>query len=312
MKKSGSANRFEREFSQTMQNVEGVLGKVSKPRKVERDIAARTGLPSLDVALGGGLPSGLVEIFGGMSSGKTAMVAAVISQAQRDGMEVAYAPTETQEGPYLERCGVKLSHLAVIIGRSPEVLQECCLDFVQTGKRRMLVIDSLNAVRPYDQGHFDWNMWAYEYLLGMKDALPLGSLVVVTGQVRSRWSPDGRIERAEESASRRVTDLFDVRLELVRGGVGEDRYELIVNVVANINRKPSVFVDFEMEKGYGVDREADVTRVGMALGLIERSGRFFYIDGRAVAGSSKEMRTKLRQDPGMRQLIVNKALAKWA
>jgi len=312
LKKSGSANRFEREFSQTMQNVEEVLGKVSKPRKVERDIAARTGLPSLDVALGGGFPSGLVEIFGGMSVGKTATVASIIKQAQRDRMEVAYAPTETQEGPYLERCGVDLSNLAVITGREPDALQECCLDFLQTGSRRMLVLDSLNAVRPYDQGHFDWNMWAYSFLMDMKELLPFGSVLVVTGQVRSRWSPDGRISGGEESASRSVTDLFDVRLELVRGGIGEEAYDLVVNVVANTNRQPGVFVELEVEKGYGLDREADVLRVGVALGLIERSGRFFYVDGRAVAGSTDEMKKKLRMDPGMMKYIVDKALAKWA
>jgi recombination protein RecA len=295
-----------------MKDVNESLGEVSKPRKVERDIAVRTGIPSLDSALGGGLPSGLVEIFGGMSVGKTAMSAAIIGQAQRDGVEVAYAPTESQEGPYLERCGVKLSSLAVIRGRSPEALEECFVDWFQSGRRRLLVLDSINAARPYDQCQFDWNEWAYNFLLKMKDVVPVRSAVITTGQARFKRSADGKFEGLEESASRRVTDLFDVRIELVRDEVGEDAYTMLVNVVANILRQPGLYVDLHVEKGYGIDVERDMVKAALALGIVERFGSSYHVDGTYVARGMEEMKKRLRREPKMKKFILDAALSKWA
>ena len=309
---SGSAERFEREYSQTMKNVRESIGEVSKPRKIEKDIAVRTGLPSLDVCLGGGLPSGLTEIFGGMSVGKTAMCSTIIGQAQRDGMEVAYAPTESKEGEYLQRCGVNLSNLVVIIGRGPDVLGKCLTDWFQTGQRRLLVLDSINAARPYDQGHFDWNEWAFNFLETMKESVPLGSALVVTGQARFKRSADGKFEGTEESASRRVTDLFDVRLELVRNEVGVDDYTMLVNVVANINRQPGLFIDLRVEKGYGIDREEDIARAAMALGSVERMGSVYVMGGHRVAIGMAELKRLFRNDRKTREYVISKALAKWS
>lgn len=301
--KGGSAELFAREFGASASVVNGLLGNVSKPQKTERDIALRTGVASLDAVLGGGLPSGITELFGGMSVGKTAAIAAITRTSQRDGLEVLYAPTESREEPYLERLGVDLSNLAVVFSREPEFLEACLEDFFKTGKRRLVVLDSINAVGPYDQGQFVWNEWAYDFLLRIRDCIPPGSALVLTSQARMQRAPDGSFEKQEESASRRVTDMYDVRLELLKTKIQEKRYTLIAHVVANVNRKPGLHVELPVYKGCGIEVERDLIWAAVKAGVIRQKGSWYYYDIERLGNGIEEAILHLVEKPHIREYI---------
>jgi archaellum biogenesis ATPase FlaH len=248
----------------------------------------RTGILSLDMALGGGLPSGVVELHGDESTGKTALMGSILAAAQRANRATALCPSEYLDQPYLETLGVDLNKLALIKGSLDGVHPVMC-DFVKSPDR-VVAVDSLTALRPEDESPENWNWHVFQFLSGIRHFCGPGSLMMVTNQSRVRRSihPGRTLARGTETAARRFTDLFDVRLELGRDRVSRDEYTMVVNIEANVLSKPAVIVELPVKKGHGVQASLDTLRVALEHGAVEQAGSRYYIGGEELGHGEKD------------------------
>jgi len=261
--------------------------------------ALRTGILSLDMALGGGLASGIVELHGDESTGKTALLGYLIGAAQRRQFATALCPTEYLDIPYLEDLGVDPKLLAIIRGSigsvQPLARDFLCSDF------RLLAVDSLTALRPADESYENWNEEVFHFLSLLSSVCSSSSVVVVTNQSRARRSirPGKVLTRGTETAARRFTDLFNVRLEVGRDQVSRDTYTMVVNIEANVLSKPAVLVQLPVRKGYGVQVSLDTLRVALERGYIEQAGSRYYLNGEELGHGEKEAAAALGSTPGL-------------
>jgi len=247
-------------------------------REILVDIATRTGIPSVDLALGGGLPSGVSEVYGEESSGKTAFAAHVLRTAQADGKLTALGCTEFFDPPYFTNIGVDLDHLVLVKGRL-EPMSTVVRSFLSESGR-VMVIDSLAALRPIDDSPMAWNEQVFKFLNLVRQSCRMGSSLIVVNQVRF-----GRMGRMPESAARWVNDMFSTRIELSRKDVQEREYQMVVNIVTNQARCPAVLVEVPVTKGFGIDTYLDMVRLAAVKRVIGRQGSFYKLeDGLVVQG----------------------------
>lgn len=250
--------------------------------EVRMDISGRTGIASVDAALGRGYPSGVIEIYGEESSGKTALGAHILRSAQEDRKIAALCCSEYFDPPYYETIGVDLHDLVLIKG-TLEGASETILRFL-SHENRIVVLDSFTALRPKDDSDWDsWNKAAFKFLVQAAESIRIGSTLVVINQVRF-WNWGKLIE----SSAKWVHDMFAVRIQLSRENVQENDYTMVVNIVSNQSRRPSVVVKVPATKGFGVDALMDLLRLGVEVQAIQKNGSFYYFPQGQMARGEKE------------------------
>lgn len=272
-----------------------VVGDLTEPREVVVDKASRTGVPSLDLALGRALPAGATEIFGEPGVGKSSLGYEIIATAQEDGFVAALASTEYVDTPRMDLIGCRRDELVLIKGDGPGVVQGS-LDFIRSCRRDrvrcMLVVDSGTGLRPYIDEYDNASQMLERFLLEALGVLPTGSGIVIINQVRRKKSiQEGRVFTGDvDSTSRKLVELYSARLSLSREQVGEDSYDLLVNIVANEGRAPASILSIPFEKKTGINTMRDLVRCGVACGALRQSGGFYHLmkdvlemDGRILA-----------------------------
>lgn len=264
-----------------------------------------TGSMSMDIMTGGGI-TGLVEIFGPESSGKTALIAMMMAHCQRTGVPVAFVPTEWLDLPYLTTLGVDTSSLPVL-RKTNEML-----DFLKEFPRALIAIDSITGYRPPLESPGEWNRYIWSLLQSLKDTMGQGAGVVMTSQVR-KMKVRGRIESPFESASRRLTDMFDFRFFLARTDKPEDTYDVRISAVANAGAPPSTFIDLPGVKGQGLLAEVDLLRVAVSLGVVERNQASWYrFQGMSLGQGEMTAYQAVIQDVELQLAITRRVLARIA
>jgi recombination protein RecA len=256
-------------------------------RRVEH-VVAGFGIATLDLILGGGL-RGLSEIYGEESTGKTALIAHLLATAQEAGRAVALCSSEMFDGDYFSRLGVDLSNLVLMEARL-DSLTDLIIDFVAEMGDCVIAVDSLTATRPSNDNNLTrWNEEAYYFLDTLSDDLPASAVVAVSSQVRVKRSlTPGQRGRGTESATRWASDLFQTRIEVTRGEVTEDSYQMVVNVVANTAAKPAKWVQLPAVKGWGVNRGLDLVRCATSMGALKQKGAHYYLGFRHIGHGEAE------------------------
>jgi recombination protein RecA len=281
-----------------------------KPAEID---TISTGSLSLDIALGiGGLPKGrIVEIFGPESSGKTTLALHVIAEAQKRGGNAAFIDAEHALDPaYAEKLGVKLDELLISQPDAGEQALEIADTLVRSGAVDVLVIDSVAALVPKAEleGEMgDSHMGLHARLMSQALRKLTASisrsqaLVIFINQIRMKIGV--MFGNPETTTGGNALKFYaSVRLDIRRIGQIKERDQVVgnqtkVKVVKNKMAPPFKVVQFDIMYGEGVSKNGELIDMGLAAGLVEKSGAWFSYDDQRIGQGRENAKQYLRDNP---------------
>jgi recombination protein RecA len=272
-----------------------------------------TGSLGLDIALGvGGLPRGrVVEIYGPESSGKTTLTLQVIASCQRAGGVAAFVDAEHALDPsYAEKLGVDVDNLLVSQPDTGEQALEIADMLVRSNAVDVVVVDSVAALTPKAEieGEMGDTHVGLQARL-MSQALrkltanikKSGCLVIFINQIRMKigvmfGSPE------TTTGGNALKFYSSVRLDIRRIGAVKRGDEVIgsetrVKVVKNKVAPPFRQTEFEILYGEGTSREGELIELGVANGLVEKSGAWYSYNGDRIGQGKDNVRQYLKEHP---------------
>ncbi|MEX2010618.1 MAG: recombinase RecA [Chloroflexota bacterium] len=253
-----------------------------------------TGSIALDLALGvGGIPRGrITEIFGPESSGKTTVCQHIIAEAQARGGFAAFIDVEHALDPgYARACGVNVDELLVSQPDTGEQALEITETLIRSGGIDVVVVDSVAALVP--RAEIEGEMG--DSFVGIQARLMSQALRKLTGAVsRSNTSlvftnqlrekigvmfgnpevtPGGRALKFYASVR------LDIRrVETIKTGTESVGNRVRVKVVKNKVAPPFRVAEFDVMYGEGVSKEGGLLDVGVAMGVVAKTGAWFTFD----------------------------------
>ncbi len=287
--------------------------------------AVSTGSVALDMALGvGGLPKGrIIEIFGPESSGKTTLALHAIAEVQKLDGEAAFIDAEHALDPvYAKALGVDIENLLVSQPDSGEQALEICDALVRSGAIDIVVIDSVAALVP--QQEIDGDMGAshvglqarlmsqalrklsgtisktnciviFINQLREKVGVMYGNPEVTTGGRALKFYASVRIDIRKTEALKKGTEVYGNRVKC--------------KVVKNKVAPPFTVAEFDIVYGTGISKSGEVLDMATELGILEKSGAWFYYDGNRIGQGKENARQFLESDPAMIAEIEEKIKA---
>ncbi|HEX6006017.1 MAG TPA: recombinase RecA [Burkholderiales bacterium] len=317
-------------LSAALSQIEKQFGKGSIMRLGESDVArdiqvVSTGSLGLDIALGiGGLPRGrVVEIYGPESSGKTTLTLSVIAQMQKLGGTAAFIDAEHALDPqYAEKLGVNVSELLISQPDNGEQALEIADMLVRSGSVDVVVIDSVAALVPKAEieGEMGEPQMGLQARL-MSQALRKltanikrsNTLVIFINQIRMKIGV--MFGNPETTTGGNALKFYaSVRIDIRRIGSIKKGDEVIgsetrAKVVKNKVAPPFRNADFDILYGEGISREGEIIELGVAHGVIDKSGAW-YTYGKDRIGQGKDnTRDYLKEHAELAREIENKVLA---
>ncbi|MBQ7714645.1 MAG: recombinase RecA [Clostridia bacterium] len=277
--------------------------------------AVSTGSIGLDMALGiGGLPKGrIVEIFGPESSGKTTIALHSIAEVQKTGGEAAFIDAEHALDPvYAKNLGVDIDELLVSQPDSGEQALEICEALVRSGAVDIIVIDSVAALVP--QQELEGDMGASHVGLHarlMSQALRKLSgaiansncIVIFINQLREKVGV--MYGNPETTTGGRALKFYasvriDVRKsEVLKNGTVPYGNRVKCKIVKNKVAPPFKVAEFDMIFGKGISKSGEIIDMGIDLGIIEKSGSWFYYNGERVAQGKENAKKFFENDSAL-------------
>ncbi len=281
--------------------------------------AIPTGSIALDLALGvGGVPRGRVtEIFGPDASGKTTLAQHIVAEAQRMGGVAAYIDVEHALDPkYMAACGINLDELLISQPDTGEQALEICEALVRSGAVDVVVIDSVAALVPRAELEGDMG----DSLPGLQARLMSQALrklsgaisksktaVVFVNQLRSKIGV--MFGNPETTSGGRALKFYasvrlDIRrLESIKKGNEVIGSRVRVKVVKNKVAPPFRQAEFDIIYNEGISKEGNLLDVGVDMGIVTKTGSFYYF-GEGRLGQGREgAREYLKQHPEVAQAI---------
>jgi len=288
--------------------------------------AVSTGSLGLDIALGvGGLPRGrVVEIYGPESSGKTTLTLQVIAEAQRLGGTAAFVDAEHALDPtYAGKLGVNVQELLVSQPDTGEQALEITDMLVRSGAVDIVVVDSVAALTP--KAEIEGEMG--DSHMGLQARLMSQALRKLTGNIKRsntivifinqiRMKIGVMFGNPETTTGGNALKFYaSVRLDIRRIGALKNGEEVIgnqtrVKVVKNKVAPPFREAEFEIMYGAGISKNGELIDIGVAHGLVEKSGSWYSYNGSRIGQGKENARTFLEQNPDIAKDIDTKLRAK--
>jgi len=272
-----------------------------------------TGSIALDLALGvGGIPRGrITEIFGPESSGKTTVCQHIIAEAQRRGGFAAFIDVEHALDPgYARSCGVNVDELLVSQPDTGEQALEITETLIRSGGIDVVVVDSVAALVP--RAEIEGEMG--DSFVGIQARLMSQALrkltgavsrsntaLVFTNQLREKigvmfgnpeTTPGGRALKFYASVR------LDIRrVETIKTGTESVGNRVRVKVVKNKVAPPFRVAEFDVMYGEGVSKEGGLLDVGVAMGIVAKTGAWFTFDETRLGQGREASKEFLKSAP---------------
>lgn len=284
--------------------------------------AVPTGSLTLDLALGiGGVPRGrIVEIFGPESSGKTTVALHIVAEVQKMGGTAAFIDAEHALDPvYAKALGVDIDELLVSQPDSGEQALDVTEHLVRSGAVDVVVVDSVAALVP--QQEIDGTMGASHVGLQarlMSQALrKLSGIIAKTNCVaifinQLREKVGVMYGNPETTTGGRALKFYssvrlDVRkTESLKQGGEVYGNKVKVKIVKNKVAPPFKVAEFEIIYGKGISKVGEILEIATNLGIVKKSGSFFYYNGEKLAQGKEAARLALEANPAIAEEIEAK------
>ena len=278
-----------------------------------------TGSLALDLATGvGGYPRGrIVEIYGPESSGKTTLALHAIAQAQRNGGVCAFIDAEHAiDINYARSIGVEIDKLLVSQPDTGEQALDIAEMLVRCGAIDLIVIDSVAALTP--KAELEGEMG--DSHMGLQARLMSQALRKLTGiahrtdttlmfinQLRQKIGVT--FGNPETTTGGNALKFYaSMRLDVRRIGQVKIGDELVggktrVKMAKNKCAPPFCEAEFEIRYGTGVDTLAELIDLGLARGLLEKSGNHLSFAGTTLGNGREKSRDALAQSPELQSTL---------
>ncbi|MCK6479612.1 MAG: recombinase RecA [Planctomycetes bacterium] len=247
-----------------------------------------TGSLSLDLALGGkGVPRGrIIEVFGPESSGKTTLMSHIAANVQQGGGVAAFIDVEHAFDPaYARKLGVNLDDLLISQPDYGEQALDIAEILVRSNSVDVVIVDSVAALVPkaelegeMGESHVGRQARLMSQALRRLTAAIARSrtCMLFTNQIREKIGV--MFGNPETQPGGRALKFYaSVRIDLRRIAQVKDGEEVVgsrvrATVVKNKIAPPFRRTEFEILFNEGISRAGDVLDLGVAGGVIERSG----------------------------------------
>ena len=293
-------------------------------KKQEKIPAIPTGSLGLDLALGiGGLPRGrVVEIYGPESSGKTTLTLEVIAQCQKLGGTAAFIDAEHALDPiYAEKLGVNVGELLISQPDTGEQALEVADIMVHSGGIDMLVIDSVAALVP--KAEIEGEMG--DTHIGLQARLMSQALRKITANVNRsntlvifinqiRYKIGVMFGSPETTSGGNALKFYaSVRLDIRRIGTVKEGDEVVgnetrVKVVKNKVSPPFKQAEFQIIYNRGINRLGELLDRGSELGILEKSGSWYSLEGEKIGQGKANAAEFLQQNPKIAEKVEKQIL----
>jgi len=304
--------------------IEKTYGKGSIMRLGNRDVLVPvsvipTGSISIDAALGvGGFPRGrVIEVYGPESGGKTTLTLHGIAEAQKLGGQAAFIDAEHALDPaYARKLGVDVDNLLVSQPDNGEQALEIAEALIRSNAVDIIVVDSVAALVPRaelegDMGDAQMGLQARLMSQALRKLTAIVSksktCLIFINQIREKIGV--MFGNPETTTGGRALKFYssirvDIRrIQSIKEGdrvVGSrTRAKIVKNKVAAPFRE----AEFDIIYGEGVSREGDLLDVGVAKGLLEKSGTWISYKGERLGQGRDNARIFLRENPEIRAKI---------
>jgi recombination protein RecA len=281
-----------------------------------------TGSLGLDLALGvGGLPRGrVVEIYGPESSGKTTLTLQVIAEVQKTGGTAAFIDAENAlDISYAGKLGVKTEDLLISQPDTGEQALEIADMLVRSGAVDVIVVDSVAALTPKAEieGEMGEPQMGLQARL-MSQALRkltsnikrTNTLVIFINQIRMKIGV--MFGNPETTTGGNALKFYaSARIDIRRIGSIKKGDEVIgsetrVKIVKNKVAPPFRTAEFDILYGEGISREGEVLELGVAHGVLEKSGAWYIYKGDRLGQGKDNSREFLKENPALAKEIEAK------
>src|ERR1700726_2809259 len=278
-----------------------------------------TGALSIDAALGGGgVPRGrVIEIYGPESGGKTTLTLHIIAEAQKMGGQAAFIDAEHALDPiYARKLGVDEDNLLVSQPDNGEQALEIAQKLIQSGAVDVIVVDSVAALVPRaelegDMGDPQMGLQARLMSQALRKLTAIVSksktCLIFINQIREKIGV--MFGNPETTSGGRALKFYssirvDIRrIQSIKEGdrvVGSrTRAKIVKNKVAAPFRE----AEFDIIYGEGVSREADLIDLGVAQGLLEKSGTWISYKNERLGQGRDNARLFLKENKDIRAKI---------
>lgn len=282
--------------------------------EAERGVAVfSTGSVSIDLAVGiGGFPRGrIVEIYGPESSGKTTLTLQAIAEIQKMGEVAAFIDAEhALDLSYARSLGVDTGALLVSQPSCGEDALDIAEMIARSGEVGLVVIDSVAALTPRAEieGEMGDSQVGLQARLMGKALRKLTATVNQTGTTmifinQLRQKIGVMFGSGETTTGGNALKFYaSMRIDIRRIGSIKDGDTHIgnrtkVKVAKNKLAPPFQVCEFDIVYGRGVCQAGELIDLGVAHGIVEKSGAWYAWDGERLGQGRERARTALREAP---------------
>ncbi len=279
-----------------------------------------TGSLGLDIALGiGGIPQGrVIEIYGRESSGKTTLTLQVIAECQKKGGTWAFIDAEHALDPqYAEKLGVNVDELLLSQPDTGEQALEVADMLVKSKNVDLVIIDSVAALVP--KAEIEGEMG--DHHVGLQARLMSQALRKITGNIQRSGATVVFINQIrmkigvmfgspETTTGGNALKFYSsVRLDIRRIGAVKDGDEVVgnetrVKVVKNKVSPPFKQCEFQIMYGEGINQEGEILDYGQKIGLIEKSGAWYSLDGEKIGQGKVNASNFLKENQKIKEKLL--------
>lgn len=283
-----------------------------------------TGSLGLDLALGiGGVPKGrIVEIYGPESSGKTTLALHIVAQSQKMGGTAAFIDVEHALDPaYSANLGVDIDSLLVSQPDTGEQALEIAEALVRSAAVDVIIIDSVAALVP--KAEIEGEMG--DNHVGLHARLMSQSLRKLTGALSKSNCTAIFINQLREkigvmygptettTGGRALKFYASVRIDVRRVESIKVGGEVIGNrtrakIVKNKIAPPFKEAEFDIMYGKGISKEGEIVDTGLKLGILSRSGAWFYYGETRIGQGRDNVKQLLLDNPELMKELEEKIM----